>query len=590
MINVSLDKSESKVAFKFRDNSVLKELKFSLSQIYPDIYFQDLEGEISLGDFFIFQNDLIRFLQSNSKFISYFSFHEELQNINFGIKTMQQAMDQRSYYSEAELAKKLVDAGFARKLKPFQMRNLLELTSLNSAADFSVPGSGKTTEALAFYYAKRKNSKERLLVFCPKNALDAWDKEIKKCFDDKSKAFIRLRDDLIEISKLLKKDHNLYMINIEYARNNKALINLLAKELINNPGYTVILDESHRIKREDGASANMFYQLAPFVNKKLILSGTPMPNSSDDLVPQFKFLYPKDEVYNSEDLITKFQPLYVRTTKDDFKDEMPELTELIIDVPMTGTQKQLYEILVGDIRNLKTDWKKKQDLRDFKNAVLRMIQFLSNPLLQITYLSEVNYKLAESLLSEGYGEKMNLLLADVESVAKNEKLIIWTNFPKNIKILKSELSHYNPVVIFGQSKDGEDTDPETRSYAVKQFNENPDCKIMIANPMSASEGISLHEVCKKAFYLDRTYNAAQYLQSRDRIHRIGSNLGEVKISIYQTQNTLEKHINARLDEKTKNLSLFLNDPSLLTNRFSYEVDIDDDLDDVESIKMYFDNL
>ena len=57
--------------------------------------------------------------------------------------------------------------------------------------------------------------------------------------------------------------------------------------------------------------------------------------------------------------------------------------------------------------------------------------------------------------------------------------------------------------------------------------------------MSASEGISLHKVCKRALYLDRTYNAAQYLQSRDRIHRIGSDIGDVNISIYQYKATEE---------------------------------------------------
>ena len=41
--------------------------------------------------------------------------------------------------------------------------------------------------------------------------------------------------------------------------------------------------------------------------------------------------------------------------------------------------------------------------------------------------------------------------------------------------------------------------------------------------MSASEGISLQQVGKRA-HSDRTYNAAQYLQSRDRIHRIGSDI------------------------------------------------------------------
>ena len=45
--------------------------------------------------------------------------------------------------------------------------------------------------------------------------------------------------------------------------------------------------------------------------------------------------------------------------------------------------------------------------------------------------------------------------------------------------------------------------------------------ILIGNPKKGGEGISLHYNCHNAIYLDRTYNAAEYLQSRDRIHRIG---------------------------------------------------------------------
>ncbi len=43
----------------------------------------------------------------------------------------------------------------------------------------------------------------------------------------------------------------------------------------------------------------------------------------------------------------------------------------------------------------------------------------------------------------------------------------------------------------------------------------------MANPAACSEGISLHRVCHHAIYVDRTYNAAHYLQSVDRIHRLG---------------------------------------------------------------------
>ena len=45
--------------------------------------------------------------------------------------------------------------------------------------------------------------------------------------------------------------------------------------------------------------------------------------------------------------------------------------------------------------------------------------------------------------------------------------------------------------------------------------------VLLANPQAMSEGISLHLECHDAIWLDRTYNAGQYLQGIDRIHRLG---------------------------------------------------------------------
>ena len=55
---------------------------------------------------------------------------------------------------------------------------------------------------------------------------------------------------------------------------------------------------------------------------------------------------------------------------------------------------------------------------------------------------------------------------------------------------------------------------------MKRFKEDPSCMVLIANPGAAAESISLHEQCNHALYLDRTYNAGQFMQSRDRIHRL----------------------------------------------------------------------
>lgn len=91
---------------------------------------------------------------------------------------------------------------------------------------------------------------------------------------------------------------------------------------------------------------------------------------------------------------------------------------------------------------------------------------------------------------------------------------------------------------------------------------------MIANPAAAGEGISLHKACHDAIYLDRSYNTTHYLQSIDRIHRLGLPPGtETNIYIFQTvtpgvAGSIDYSVNRRLARKLRNLQQLLDDPDL----------------------------
>ena len=94
--------------------------------------------------------------------------------------------------SDSELDDILSDSGFTRKLFEYQSINVKSLVSLPSGATFSVPGAGKTTEALAFFAAK-SNPNTKLLIVCPKNAFAVWEEEFMNCFSNSEKSIVRLR-------------------------------------------------------------------------------------------------------------------------------------------------------------------------------------------------------------------------------------------------------------------------------------------------------------------------------------------------------------------------------------------------------------
>ena len=64
-------------------------------------------------------------------------------------------------------------------------------------------------------------------------------------------------------------------------------------------------------------------------------------------------------------------------------------------------------------------------------------------------------------------------------------------------------------------------DDDTREQIIDRFLNVLGPAVLVTNPASCSESISLHTFCHNAVYLDRTYDCALFLQSIDRIHRLG---------------------------------------------------------------------
>ena len=103
---------------------------------------------------------------------------------------------------------------------------------------------------------------------------------------------------------------------------------------------------------------------------------------------------------------------------------------------------------------------------------------------------------------------------------------------------------------------------------------------MIANPAAAGEGISLHKVCHNAIYVDRNYISTHYLQSIDRIHRLGLDADqETNIFIYRSKapaeiGSIDMSVSRRLTNKIRNMQELLNDPDL--HEIAYDEEQADD--------------
>lgn len=461
----------------------------------------------------------------------------------------------------AALTKSLDAAGFVRVLSKYQLRNVGRIAALPAAATFSVPGAGKTTEALA-YFVHRAEPGDRLLVVAPKNAFAAWDEQIDECLPGLNASFVRLRGGRDRIRAALSDDPRFMLLTYQQLTR---LPDLVAQHIAQHRTF-VFLDESHRIKAGVGAaSARATLGLSHLPVGKLILSGTPMPQAVGDLLPQFRFLYP--EVAARDDTVVDLmRPIYVRTNKAEL--ELPPVTRALVQLPLAPVQAELYQLMrleVAREASALLDSQGRQAFRSLGRSVARLLQFVSNPSLLAAQIGFAHSDLLAAVLAEGEGPKLEYVLRRARRLSREgHKVLIWSSFVRNVEYMSSRLADLGAVFIHGGVDAGSEEDNDTREGKIKAFHDDNNVRVMVANPAAASEGVSLHRVCHHAIYLDRTFNAAHYLQSEDRIHRFGLPSDQkTMIEIVECQNTVDETVRARLGFKISQMAAALEDSSLV---------------------------
>ena len=115
--------------------------------------------------------------------------------------------------------------------------------------------------------------------------------------------------------------------------------------------------------------------------------------------------------------------------------------------------------------------------------------------------------------------ELHSLITGILSTA-DAKVVIWSSFVANIDYLVQVYADQGAVGIHGGIPTGDDED---LAYREARIGSSIRTRLVESwfRTLLPGEGISLHRACHNAVYLDRSYNAAHYLQSVDRIHRLG---------------------------------------------------------------------
>ena len=298
---------------------------------------------------------------------------------------------------------------------------------------------------------------------------------------------------------------------------------------------------------------------------------------------QFNFLYPEVDV-DENDVIDRIQPIFVRTTKGDL--DLPPKTEEQVPLPMSPTQERMYNIIRDEellqlegLRNAASEIR----IRAIRRCYIKLLRLASNPSLLLEDISSAHPGLLAELMEEGDCPKLEWACNRARRLAnEGRKTLIWSSFVNNVEVISERLHDLGAVYIHGGVDAGSEDEEDSREWKINEFKNNPNCKVLVANPAAAGEGISLHKVCLNAIYVDRTFNAAHYLQSVDRIHRLGLEEHERPlIEILVSENSIDQVVWRRLNEKITAMLRALNDHEILPNPVDFDnhLDVGDDIND-----------
>ncbi|ASY32776.1 SNF2-related protein [Streptomyces sp. CLI2509] len=520
-----------------------------------------------------------------------------------------------------------------RKLRPHQRVGVAHALTAINVGNFSVPGAGKTTTTLAAAVTHlQAGTVDLLVVVGPLACFDPWEKETRVAVGSLIRAR-RVRGTARQRQTIYQqtKPRDLLMLSYPTA----AADQLTLLDLFKAHNVMLIVDESHRVKRfRGGVWAPALVELAKRATVRMVLSGTPMPQSGRDLYTQLNILWPDSQLTGTrdafaarvdsdfDDVVRNVMPFVSRTPKSALG--LPPYVIHHHLAELAGTQAEIYELIENRFRRKIADaatWKDKIDsLR--RGRPIRLLQAASNPLtfssrdayFHLPRIEDASPTLMERLTDYGASGEVPAksavavdLIRDIAS--RGEKVVCWSNFIPNLDYFRSLVGEVLGIPCYqvdGRVPAGRDAlhgdngleaevpgDADTRESVIDRFLRQQGPAVLITNPASCSESISLHSSCHNAIYLDRTYDCAMFLQSIDRIHRLGLPPdATVNVHIIDAlvdgRETVDGLVEASLASKARRMQQLLEGAELLPFNLSEDpaVDAEGSEADLESLLRY----
>lgn len=419
-------------------------------------------------------------------------------------------------------------------------------------------GTGKTLGALAAFDKLRdKNPRLKAMVICPLSLIEgAWAPDIEKYT---TYAWANCRKGGFSGNKAI------YIINYEMLLSRRAQGQY--RPFLLDHHVMAICDESSKMKNHSAQTTKTLLKMRDVFAHRLILTGTPAPNSETEYWPQMTFLH-KHLLHPS---FFAFRNRYFHLARGSqvmqgtifSRAQAREVFSQGFQYSITAANKQallrkmapychhakkadLFDLpeQIDETRFVTLSAKHRAQYNDMnRHCVLELSQEkdILAPVV-LTKLMKLRQIVSGFVLDErgihtdlGVNPKLKELLSLLEE-AGSQQAIIWCQFRREIEYLMGAVK--NSVALYGGTQD--------KQHPVDLF-KNDAAQYLLAHPRSAGHGLTFTN-CSLQIFFSLDYSWELYEQSRGRTHRAGQRNPCTYIHLI-AKDTIDEQIHAVLQRK-----------------------------------------
>ncbi len=429
-------------------------------------------------------------------------------------------------------------------LRPYQVDGfqwLMRLSTWGAGACLADDmGLGKTVQTIAFLLAHAQEGPA--LVVAPASVVPNWRAEIERFAPSLN---VYNLNEYFERETLVKQVKEGDVVILTYG------LTVPAQDIIASREWNIVcLDEAHNIKNRGTKTSAACMMLQ--ARYRLILTGTPVQNHLGELWNLFqfinpgllgsyeqfhqKYILPIENLQDSErqqQLQTLVGPFMLRRTKQAVAKELPDKTEININVELSNEEMAFYEVIRREAE---------QKVREEGNQVT------VNALAELTKLRRTacSAELTNPAWFEG-SSKVNAFLELVQNIVESgNSVLVFSQFTSFLSIVSRALkeAHLPHLYLDGSIS------MKQREQLVSDFQKGKS-PIFLISLKAGGVGLNL-TAANYVIHLDPWWNPAIEQQATDRAYRIGQTQA---VTVYHliSHHTIEEKI-IRLHESKRALS------------------------------------